>query len=221
MNGKIAIILLSVSLIISYIECSACSQNTDSSSYQECLELEVTDESTQVCTKKDSSNGCMEKSLCTDVTYISNSTICSKLSVSPDKVNTHTCISYVNLEECQQLLKTKYRMSEDEELMIIEEIDFLASDEDIPIYFSTSLGCFFPPSECYSLKKCIETNVCTEVKYGGTDEKCAKLTSKAGTICIKDPFGEGCIESGASRKKKNLGSFLNISFKLIVLLFIF
>jgi hypothetical protein len=219
MIGKIVIILYSVSLIISYIECSACSQDTNSTTYEECLKLRVTDESTQVCTRKSSSSGCMEKSLCTDITYISNDEICSKLSVSPDKVNSHMCTSYVNLEECQQIIKRKYGLPEEEELMVLKNESSL--DAAIPHFFSMSFGCFFPIEDCISQIKCIETNICTEVRYGGTDEKCAKLTSKAGTTCIKDPLGEGCIESGSSRRKKNLGSFLNISFKLMVLLFIF
>ena len=216
------IIAIIISLISSYINCSPCSENTDSESYGSCLELNVTDESTQVCTRKSSTGkGCKETSLCTDV-KLSKDEICSKLTVSRDKANTHICVNHWDLEKCQETLKTKYGLPSEEELMLVRQDDLGmgSSDNDLPLFFSTSIGAFLPIEDCYEHLLCIETNICTEVKYGGTDEKCAKLTSKEGTKCIKDPLSDGCKETPKEPSKID-GSFLKVFYGLILLLFIY
>ena len=57
-------------------------------------------------------------------------------------------------------------------------------------------------------KNCIETKKCTDVKFGGTDEKCGKLLpSLIGTTCIKDPLNEVCKETDLCNEAKYVNSF--------------
>ena len=59
------IILLNFFLLsIAYTNCSACSQNTQSMTDEECSNLPVDDAKTQVCIKNPSSNGCKQANLC-------------------------------------------------------------------------------------------------------------------------------------------------------------
>ena len=61
------IILLSFLLLnVSYTNCSACSQNTHSTTDDECFKLAVDDDKTQVCIKYPSSNGCKQTNLCNE-----------------------------------------------------------------------------------------------------------------------------------------------------------
>lgn len=254
------IIFIIISLITSYINCSVCSDNEDYNSYEKCLKLKVSDNSTQVCIRKSSTGkGCKETTLCTDV-KLSTDEICSKLTVSKDKANTHICINHWDLDKCKETFVRKYGLPDVDDLLLLNELDLddlSFFDKNMPNFFSYSMGAFLPIKDCEEhlicieenlctnvnyvnsdnkcsnltvskenlnthvciknpeegATNCIETNVCTKVKYGGTNEKCAKLTSKAGTKCIKDPSGEGC-------KETNDGSFLNIFYGLMILLFI-
>ena len=101
------IILLSFLLLnLSYTKCSACSQNTQSTTDEECLKLSVDDDKTQVCIKNPSSNGCKQTYLCNTKEKGATNEICSKLSVSSNKFNTHVCVkSEMDIEECILLLK--------------------------------------------------------------------------------------------------------------------
>ena len=203
------IILLSFLLInLSYTNCSACSQNTLSTTDEECFKLAVDDEKTQVCIKHPSSNGCKQTNLCIEKTKEASNEICSKLRVSSNNFNTHVCImsNEINLVECQKILKQKYNLPADEELMIIKgdilnnmnEIGNFGNSGDFQI-FSTSLGAFLPLAKCFS---CKEEDLCTNVKYVDSDEKCSKLKPisfnlNTNYLCIKnpEPNTNNCIET--------------------------
>lgn len=191
-------------LSLEYTNCSACSQNTQSTTDEECLKLAVDDDTTQVCIKNPSSNGCKQTDLCNkNIKHVSNE-ICSKLSVSSSNINTHVCIKSINMTECQIFLKKKYGLNKDEELMIIKG-DLIASlnessnSDNIENYvlFSISLGAFLPLDDCYF---CKEEDLCTNVKYIDSDEKCRKLKTvsfNTNNQCIKnpEPNAKNCIET--------------------------
>ena len=251
-----------LSIILSYINCSECSENKNSTDDETCSKLRVEDEMTQVCIKKSSEGkGCKETNICTEVLSRANDEICSKLNVSPDKNNTHICINSpsMNISKCISLLKRKYDLDEEEELIFLKDDGPLIEKLENKNYFlyqqnflifSISLGAFLPieaclnedefpskcieESECTKVKyvnsdvkcsklsvskinmythiciknpeegatDCIESNICSHVKFGGTHEKCANLTSTEGTICIKDPLGEGCKETDICNEVK-------------------
>ena len=91
------IILLNFFLLsIAYTNCSACSQNTQSMTDEECSNLPVDDAKTQICIKNPSSNGCKQADLCNEITAHASNKICSKLSVSSSNINTHVCIMSIN-----------------------------------------------------------------------------------------------------------------------------
>ena len=158
--------------------------------------------------------------MCSEITYGATNEICSKLSVSPDKINTHICIlgpkDYGGLSECEAILKKKFRFSNDEELIIIKpdfinELNLNTDLNDEYHIFSVSLGAFLPTSEC-KLEKCIEENICTKVKYVNSDDQCSKLevsTDNLNThVCIKNPEinSKNCIETNICTNVKYGGT---------------
>ena len=130
-------------------------------------------------------------------TYVMNkkggtNEICSKLSVSSDKLNTHVYVnSLLNGDECSLLLK------QDDILKQLNS-DFVDFDLDYQI-FSVSLGVFLPLTDCYF---CKEEDICSNVKYIDSDEKCSKLKPisfnlNTNYLCIKNPApnAKNCIET--------------------------
>lgn len=169
------------------IEIEKCN-SVDSINYSfDCLKYPVSNgkQNTHVCTKNSNSeeNVCKETNMCLDIMKGATNEICSKLSVSSDKINTHTCIlgpqNIQDISECETLLKNKYRIPMDEELIILkgDTLNGLNSDIDIAL-FSVSAGAFLPLSDC-KLEKCIEENICTKVKYVNSDDQCSKLEVSA------------------------------------------
>ena len=79
-------------IILYYINCSACSQNTVYSNDKSCSSLSVDDEKTQICIKNPSSFGCKQITSCEQATYVDSYEKCSRLSVNPSRINTHVCI---------------------------------------------------------------------------------------------------------------------------------
>ena len=187
---------------IAYTNCSACSQNTQSMTDGECSNLPVDDAKTQICIKNPSSNGCKQIDLCNEITAHASNKICSKLSVSSSNINTHVCIMSINYTECQIILKKKYGLPNEEELMLIKSDKLVQYFDDNSFeyqLFSYSLGAFLPLSEC---SFCKEEDLCINVKYVDSEEKCRRLKSISSNQntnyqCIKnpEPNATNCIET--------------------------
>ena len=62
--------LIYIMIILYYINCSACSQNTVYSNDKSCSSLSVDDEKTQICIKNPSSFGCKQITSCEQATYV-------------------------------------------------------------------------------------------------------------------------------------------------------
>ena len=172
-----------LSIILSYINCSECSENKNSTDDETCSKLRVEDEMTQVCIKKSSEGkGCKETNICTEVLSTANDEICSKLSVSPDKNNTHICIksTLLTFTECKTLYKRLYGLDDEKELSII--MPFLIEDSNENgffnpknyLVFNLSSGHYHTMEDCLRedllekygfTQKCIEESECLNVKY--------------------------------------------------------
>ena len=81
--------LIFIFLIISYINCSACSNNKDASDDETCSNLEVDNENTQVCIKNVSSKGCKQTTICTEALFVNSDDKCSRLNVDSFKKETY------------------------------------------------------------------------------------------------------------------------------------
>ena len=204
MNKIILLIILFLNII--YSNCSACSQNTESTTDEQCSKLAVDDKATQICRKNPSSNGCKQTNiLCNEKTDDASYKICSNLSVSSNNINTHICTMKI-YSDCESILKKKYGLPDEEELMAIKAdlLEGLPSGETpgfLPeefIFFSYSLGAFLPMSIC---QFCKEEDLCTNVKYVDSDEKCRKLkisiNNNNNYQCVKNPEKNtsNCIET--------------------------
>lgn len=163
-----------------------------------------------------------KNSACTKLEYGGNDEVCSKLSASKDKMNTHVCIlgnPKLNLALCEKTLKKKYGISDKEELIII------ANNGDYQV-FSSSLGLFLPLNDCYNngtiytAIQCEEENICINANYANSDSECLKLTvssENASThICVKNPLknSNNCIKSNKCNDAK-YGGTNDICSKLI------
>lgn len=99
---------------------------------------------------------------CTKLENGATDEICSKLSVSKDKINTHVCIKdtpKLNMALCEKFIKKKYGLSDKKELITVQ-----GDREGDYILFSTSLGAFLPINLCYNdvtiyTSKCKEENI--------------------------------------------------------------
>ena len=193
-------------LNIIYSNCSACSQNTESTTDEQCSKLAVDDKATQICRKNPSSNGCKQTNiLCNEKTDDASYKICSNLSVSSNNINTHICTMKI-YSDCESILKKKYGLPDEEELMAVKDDLFEGVQfGEIPgfppegiIFFSYSLGAFLPMSIC---QFCKEEDLCTNVKYVDSDEKCRKLkisiNNNNNYQCVKNPKKNtsNCIET--------------------------
>ena len=204
MNKIILLIILFLNII--YSNCSACSQNTESTTDEQCSKLAVDDKATQICRKNPSSNGCKQTNiLCNEKTDDASYKICSNLSVSSNNINTHICTMKI-YSDCESILKKKYGLPDEEELLAVKDDLFEGVQfGEIPgfplkgiIFFSTSLGAFLPMSIC---QFCKEEDLCTNVKYVDSDEKCRKLkisiNNNNNYQCVKNPKKNtsNCIET--------------------------
>lgn len=164
---------------------------------------------------------------CTELENGATNEICSKLSVSKDKINTHVCIKdtpKLNMSLCEKFLKNMYGLSDKEELIIFdsEELNilknFINGTGEVDYYlFSTSLGAFLPTNLCCKnaticISKCKEENICANVNYVDFDNKCSKLTvssiNSTTHICVKNPdkIYNNCIESNKCNDVKYGGT---------------
>jgi len=152
---------------------------------------------------------------CTELENGATNEICSKLSVSKDKINTHVCIKdtpKLNMALCEKFLKKKYGLSDTEELIALTGI----GEEDYSI-FSPTLGSFLPINLCFNnatfcISKCKEENICANVNYVDSDNKCSKLAVSSINsnthMCVKNPDKNynNCIESNKCNDVKYGGT---------------